>query len=176
MPAPQFVVNSYRYDPYLKFKFAVFWEGRYVAGISQISALSRSTQVIEHREGGDLSMMRKQPGMTSYEPLTLSRGVTHDKEFEQWANRVWNYSGVGGSEVSLENFRKEVIIWLRNEAGQNVMAYKVYRAWVSQFTALPDLDSSDSSVAIQSIQLVHEGFERDLSVEEPVQPSFTIPE
>jgi phage tail-like protein len=176
MPSPQFVVNAYRYDPYLKFKFAVFWEGRYVAGMSQVSALTRTTQVVDYREGGDPSVMRKQPGMTSYEPITLSRGVTHDKEFEQWANRVWNVGGAGGTEVSLANFRRDLIIELRNEAGQKVLAYNVYRAWVSQFIALPDLDASDSTVAIQSIQLQHEGFQRDLAVVEPVQPSFTIPE
>jgi phage tail-like protein len=176
MPSPQFVVNAYRYDPYLKFKFAVFWEGRYVAGMSQISALTRNTQPIDYREGGDPSVMRKQPGMTSFEPITLSRGVTHDKEFEQWANRVWNIGGAGGAEISLENFRRDIIIELRNEAGQKVMAYNVYRCWVSQFTALPDLDASESAVAIQSIQLQHEGWERDLSVVEPVQPSFTIPD
>jgi phage tail-like protein len=176
MPAPQFVVNAYRYDPYLKFKFAVLWEGRYVAGISQVSTLTRNTQVIEFREGGDMSVMRRQPGMTSFEPITLSRGVTHDKEFEQWANRVWNIGGAGGSEVSLANFRRDLIIELRNEAGQKVIAYKVYRAWVSVFTALPALDSADSSVAIQAIQLQHEGFDRDLSVVEPSQPSFTLPQ
>jgi phage tail-like protein len=176
MPSPQFIVNSYRYDPYGKWKFAVFWEGRYVAGMSQISALTRNTQSIDYREGGDPSVMRKQPGMTSFEPITLSRGVTHDKEFEQWAIRVWNIGGAGGSEISLENFRRDIIIEFRNEAGQKVMAYNVYRCWVSQFIALPDLDASSSSVAIQSIQLQNEGWERDLAVVEPVQPAYTIPE
>ncbi len=176
MPAPKFVVNANRYDPYAKFKFAILMEGRYVAGMSQVSALTRSTQVIEYREGGDPSQTRKQPGMTTFEPITMSRGLTHDKEFEQWANRVWNIAGTGGQEISLENFRKDFIIEVRNEAGQTVMAYKVYDAWVSQFTALDGLDAADSGVLMQSIQVQHQGWERDLSVVEPAQPSFTIPE
>jgi len=176
MPPPKFVVNANRYDPYAKFKFAIMMEGRYVAGMTQVSALTRSTQVIEYREGGDLSQTRKQPGMTSFEPLTMTRGVTHDKEFEQWANRVWNIEGGGGQEISLENFRKNFIVEVRNEAGQKVMAYKVFDAWVSQFTALDGLDASDSGVLMQSIQVQHQGWLRDFSVVEPPQPSFTIPE
>jgi phage tail-like protein len=176
MPAPKFVVNAYRHDPYVKFKFAILMEGRYVAGMTQISAMTRTTQVITYREGGDVSQTRKQPGMTDYEPITLSRGVTHDKEFERWANRVWNIDGAGGQEISLENFRKDMIIEVRNEAGQKVLAYKVYDAWVSQFTAFDGLDAADSGVLMQSIQLQHQGWIRDESVAEPTQPAFTIPE
>lgn len=176
MPAPKFVQNAYRYDPYLSFRFAVFWEGRYVAGMSQISALTRQTQVVDYREGGDSLVMRKQPGQVTFQPITLSRGVTHDKEFEQWANRVWFLSGEGGSEVSLANFRRDIIIQLRNEAGQPVLAYNVYRCWPSSVTFLPELDSSANAVAIQTMELQHEGFERDLAVTEPVQPEFTVPE
>jgi phage tail-like protein len=171
----QFTVNPRRFDPYKNFKFRVKWDGRYVAGVSKIGALKRSTEVVEHREGGDASTSRKSPGRTKYEPITLERGVTHDKEFEKWANKVWNYGSGLGSEVSLKDFRKDLIIEVYNEAGQLALAYKVYRCWVSEFQALPDLDANANAVAIQTLKLENEGWERDLDVAEPSEPTFTEP-
>jgi phage tail-like protein len=167
----KFEVNQSRFDPYKNFKFRVKWDGRYVAGISKVSALKRTTEVVEHREGGDLSYMRKSPGQSKFEPITLERGVTHDKEFEQWAAKVWAYGRGAGTELSLKDFRKDLIIELYNEAGQLAISYKVYRAWVSEFSALPELDASANAVAIQSIVIQHEGFERDLDVTEPSEPA-----
>jgi phage tail-like protein len=171
----QFSVNAERFDPYKNFKFRVKWDGRYVAGISKVSSLKRTTEVVEHREGGDPSSSRKSPGRTKYEPITLERGVTHDTEFEKWANKVWNFGSGLGSEVSLRDFRKNLIIELYNEAGQLAISYKVFRAWVSEFQSLPDLDANANAVAIQSIKLEHEGWERDYDVGEPAEPSFTEP-
>lgn len=167
---PQFTVNPNRFDPYKNFKFRVKWDGRHVAGISRVSALRRVTEVIEHREGGDPSSSRKSPGRTTYEPITLERGLTHDPAFEDWANRVWRL-GAGGSEVSLRDFRKDITIELYNEAGQLVIAYVVHRCWVSEFQALPDLDANTGSVAFQSITLQNEGWERDTAVVEPKETS-----
>jgi phage tail-like protein len=179
MPAPEFKVNAYRYDPYKNFRFRVKWDGRYVAGVSKVSGLTRTTEVVTYREGGDPSSVRKSPGQTSYEAITLERGVTHDEEFERWANKVWDYSHSTSSNpqnlVSLADFRKSITIELYNEAGQLVIAYNVYRCWVSEYNALPELDASGSAVAIQSIKLENEGWERDLSVVEPKEPSFTDP-
>ena len=171
----QFSVNAQRFDPYKNFKFRVKWDGRYVAGVSKMSALKRSTEVVEHREGGDPSTSRKSPGRTKFEAITLERGVTHDREFEQWANKVWNYGSGLGAEVSLRDFRKDVIIEMYNEAGQVVLAYKVYRCWVSDYQALPDLDANANAVAIQSIKLENEGWERDYDIPEPNEPRFTEP-
>jgi phage tail-like protein len=171
----QFTVNSLRFDPYKNFKFRVKWDGRYVAGISKCGALKRSTDVVEHREGGDPSTSRKSPARTKYDAITLERGVTHDTEFEKWANKVWDYGSGPGAEVSLSDFRKEIIIDVFNEAGQKVISYKVYRCWVSEFQALPDLDANAGAVAIQHIKLENEGWERDLDVAEPKEPSFTVP-
>jgi phage tail-like protein len=171
----QFSVNAQRFDPYKNFKFRVKWEGRFVAGISKVGALKRSTELVEHREGGDPSSSRKSPGRTKYEAITLERGITHDPEFERWANKVWNYGSGLGSEVSLEDFRKDIIIELYNEAGQLVIAYKVYRCWVSEFQALPDLDANANAVAIETLKLENEGWERDYDVTEPAEPSFTEP-
>jgi len=175
MPAPQFVVNATRFDPYKTFKFRVKWDGRYVAGISKVGALKRSTEVVDHRTGGDPSIVRKSPGQTKYEPIMLERGVTHDKDFEQWANKVWNYGSGLGTEVSLKDFRKDLIIEVMNEAGQVAIAYKVFRCWVSEFTAFPEMDASANAIAIQSIQLQNEGWERDYDVVEPSEPSFLEP-
>ena len=171
----QFSVNPERFDPYKNFKFRVKWDGRYVAGVSKVSALKRSTEVVEHREGGDPSMSRKSPGRSKYEPITLERGVTHDLEFERWANKIWNFGSGLGAEVSLRDFRKNLIIELYNEAGQLAIAYKVFRAWVSEFQALPDLDANANAVAIQTLKLENEGWERDLDVVEPTEPRFTEP-
>jgi phage tail-like protein len=169
----QFSVNTHRFDPYVNFKFRVRWDGRYVAGISKVSALKRTTEPIRHREGGDQSSSRKSPGRTEFEAITLERGVTHDREFEQWAGRVWSVGAGLGAESSLRNFRKDLIIEMYNEAGQLVMAYNVYRCWVSEYQALPELDANANAVAIQSIKLENEGWERDLAVSEPSEPSFT---
>ena len=173
MPESEFPVNPSRFDPYKNFKFRVKWDGRYVAGISRISSLTRTTEVVKHREGGDPSLSHLSPGQTTYGPITLERGVTHDKEFEEWANKVWNYDDHQGAEVSLKDFRKDITIELYNEAGQLVIAYQIYRCWVSEYTALPDLDAGSSTVAIESITLQNEGWKRDDSVIEPEEPSFT---
>jgi phage tail-like protein len=171
----QFSVNANRFDPYKNFKFRVKWDGRYVAGISKVSALSRTTEPIEHREGGDPSSVRKSPGQSKYEAITLERGVTHDLEFERWANKVWNFGSGLGSEVSLRDFRKDIILEVYNEAGQLVLAYRIYRCWVSEYQALPEMDASGNAVAIQTIKLENEGWERDYAVSEPAEPSFTEP-
>lgn len=171
----QFTVNSQRRDPYQNFKFRVKWDGRYVAGISKVGALKRTTEVTKFRDGGDPSTSRKVPGRTEYEAISLERGVTHDAEFELWANKVWNFSGGLGKEASLKDFRKDLIIEVYNEAGQLAMAYKVYRCWVSDFQAIPDLDANGNAVAIQSLKLENEGWERDPSVTEPTEPSFNNP-
>ena len=168
----QFSVNPSRFDPYKNFTFRVKWDGRYVAGVSKVSALKRTTEVVKHREGGDPSSTRKSPGRTEFEAITLERGVTHDAEFEKWANKVWNFGAGLGAETSLKDFRKDLIIELYNEAGQVVLAYRVFRAWVSDFQAHADLDANANAVLIQSIKLENEGWERDTSVVEPGEPTL----
>jgi phage tail-like protein len=171
----QFPVNPQRLDPYKNFKFQVKWDGRIVAGVSRVSALHRITEVIEFREGGNPSLSHRSPGTTRYEPITLERGVTQDHAFEQWANKVWLLGAGAGGEVSLRDFRKDIVLNLLNEAGQLVLAYKIYRCWVSEYQALPDLDANGPKIAIEKIVLQNEGWERDLDVVEPVEPSFTVP-
>ena len=166
-----------RFDPYKNFKFQIFIVGNTtaVAGISKMSALKRTTEVVKHRDGGDPSSSRKSPGRTEYEPITLERGVTHDTEFEKWANKVWNYGSGLGLEVSLKDFRKDLLIKVLNEAGQVAIVYKIYRCWVSEYQAVPDLDANANAVAIQHIKLENEGWERDYEVPEPTEPTFTEP-
>ena len=170
----KFSVNTQRFDPYKNFKFRVKWDGRYVAGVSKVSALKRTTEVVEYRDGGDLSHTRKSPGQTKFEPLTLERGVTHDPEFEAWASKVWYYGAGpgGGAEMSLKNYRKDIVIELYNEAGQLALAYKIHRCWPSEYSALPELDASANAVAIQTLILQNEGWERDVEVQEPQEPAL----
>src|SRR5689334_9701108 len=169
---PQFPVNPQRFDPYKNFKFRIKWDGRYVAGVSKMSAPKRTTEVVRHRAGGDPSSSRKSPGRNEFEAITLERGVTQDLEFETWANKVWRLGAGLGAEVSLKDFRKDIVIEVYNEAGQVVLAYQVFRCWVSEYQALPDLDANADAVMIEHIKLENEGWERDTSVVEPLEPSF----
>jgi phage tail-like protein len=167
---PQFTVNPGRFDPYKNFKFRLKWDGRYIAGISKVSALRRTTEVVMHREGGDPSVQRRSPGTTQFEPIIIERGVTHDSEFEQWANLVHQCGSAAGAEVALRDFRKDILLELQNEAGQIVLVYRILRCWPSEYEALPDLDANVGGVAIQRLVLQNEGWERDLDVAEPSEP------
>ena len=167
MAAPTFPVNAHRQDPYSNFKFQVVIDGQLVAGLSKVSALVKKTEVLEWRSGGDPSQVRKRPGRTVYEPITLEQGLTHDPVFERWANLVNHING--DAAMSLKNFRKDIIINLLNQQGTVVLSYLVYRAWVSEYQALPELDAATSEVGIQRIVLEHEGWERDEAVTEPTE-------
>jgi phage tail-like protein len=170
-----FTANATRVDPYKNFKFLVYWDNKLVAGVSKVSPLKRSTEVIEHRSGGDPSTTYKSPGQTKFDAITLERGVTHDVEFETWANKVWYQGASLGAQLSLKDFRKDIRIVVLNEAGQPAIAYNVYRCWPSEFQAIADLDASANAVLIRSLVLQNEGWERDLSVTEPTEPSYVIP-
>ncbi|HEX2854252.1 MAG TPA: phage tail protein [Opitutaceae bacterium] len=167
MAAPQFTVNATRFDPYKNMKFRIKWDGRYVAGVSKISALKRSTEPVTHREGGDPSTSRVSPSTWKFEAITLERGRTHDPEFEKWANLI--YSTDGDAAISLKDFRKDLIIELLNEQGTVAMAFKVYRCWVSEYQALPELDANAHAIAIEHMVLQNEGWERDVDVVEPTE-------
>ena len=156
----QFTVNAQRFDPYKNFKFRVKMDGCYVAGVSKVGALKRSTEVIEVREGGDRSVSRKSPGRTKYEPITLERGVSHDSEFEQWANAV--YTHASGQGAPLKKFRKDIIIELIDEAGQVAFTYRVFGCWPSEYTTLPEMDAAAPEVVIETMVLQNDGWERVL--------------
>jgi phage tail-like protein len=161
-------------DPYANFRFLVKWDDRTVAGVSKVSALQGPTEIIKHRGGGDRSSSRKIPGQTAYEPIMLERGVTHDAEFARWAHEVSSLED-GVSEVSLRDFRKDLRIEVRDEAGRLAAAYVIHDAWVSEFSGMPDLDANANAVAIESLKLENEGWERDASVAEPADPPIPDP-
>lgn len=166
MAAPTFAVNAHRFDPYRTFKFQCLIDGQPVAGLQKMTALKKTTEQVKWRSAGDPSHQRVIPGGTSYEPVTLEQGLTHDPVFETWANLVNNIQGDGG--ISLVNYRKDIVINVLNLQGVVAMSYRLYRAWVSEFQALPDFDSNSmNAVGIQSITLQHEGWERDTAVTEP---------
>lgn len=163
----KFTVNPQRYDPYRNFKFRIKIDNVYVAGLSKCSALKKTTEMVEWREAGDPSTSHKLPGKTKYDAITLTAGVSHDTTFEDWASLTNNFQG--DAATSLKNFRKNITIDVYNEADQKVLSYHVYRCWVSEFQALPDLDASANAVMIQTIKLENEGWERDKSVVEPTE-------
>jgi phage tail-like protein len=170
----QFSVNPQRLDPYKNFKFRVKWGSGYIAGVNKVSALKRTTEVVEFREGGNPSTSLKSPGKTKFEAITIEQGVTHDKEFSLWASRVWNFGAGLGAEVSLKDFRKDIMIDVYNEAGQLALRYQVFRCWVSEYQALPDLDASANAIAIRHIKLENEGWSEDISVSEPAEPTLNV--
>lgn len=165
--AKTFTVNINRNDPYKTFRFLVYFGGNTapVAGVSKVGGLKRSSDVIEYKQGGD-AVTRKGIGRTKYEPITLERGLTHDPDFEEWANAA-QVMDKGAPSTSLKNLRKEVRIDLLNEAGQPVHRYMLHRCWVSEFQALPDLDGGGNAIAIEHIKIENEGWEHDLSLAEP---------
>lgn len=166
MAAPTFPVNAHRYDPYRTFKFQVLIDGRPVAGLQKMGALKKTTEQVKWRSAGDPSHQRNIPGGTSYEAVALEQGLTHDPVFEEWANMVNNIEGDGG--VSLLNYRKDIVINVLNLQGQVAISYKLFRAWVSEYQALPEFDANSmNTVGIQTLTLQHEGWERDLAVSEP---------
>ncbi|MBE7210449.1 MAG: phage tail protein [Gluconacetobacter diazotrophicus] len=181
MPTPQSQADASRFDPYGSFRFRVQCGGVYVAGVSEVGGLSRAGTVTKHPTGGDPGTVRLSPGISEYAAITLERGVTHDASFLQWANKIWDYTNSSRGEdasnqiVSLKDFRRDIVIELYNEAGQKVLAYNVYRCWVSEFHALPDLNAQGTSVAIQSLKLENEGWERDPGVTAPGEPAFVPP-
>lgn len=162
-----FTVNVHRFDPYKNFKFRVKWDGQYVADVSRISALRRRTEAVVHREGSDPSKSRIAPGATTFDPILLERGVTHDLEFEKWANLVHNLQG--DAAMSLKKYRKDIIIELLNQQGVVVKAYKVYRCWVSEYEALSELTANGNEVVLERLVLQNEGWERDTAVTEPAE-------
>ncbi len=170
---PQFTINSDPVDPYKNFNFRVKWDGAYIPGVSRVTGLLRTTEVVSHREGGDPSTSRKSPGQTQFDAITLSRGITNDTSFEDWAGLVWQSGPGPGAGTSLADFRKDISIEIYNDAGQLVRAYNVLRCWPSQYQALPDLDAGANAIAIEHIKLENEGWERDTSVTEPTEPTLS---
>ncbi len=167
--------NGQRLDPYLNYKFRLLWDGEAVAGVSKVSALKRTQEVVEFRSGGDPSTPYKQPGIVKYEAITAERGITHSVEFEQWANKAWNIRNQPGAEVSLADFRKDIQLEMFNEAGQLVLRYNIFNCWVSEFQQTPELDAGAAGVAMEMIKIEHEGFVRDYDVLPPTEPSFVDP-
>lgn len=168
MAAPLFPANAHRHDPYRTFKFQVLIDGQPVAGLKKMSALKKTTEAVDWRTGGDPTHVRKLPGGTKYEAITLEQGLTHDPVFEQWANLVNNIDG--DAAMSLKNFRKDIVINVLNLQGTVAISYQVKRAWVSEYQALPDFDAgTTNAVGIQSIKLEHEGWDRDEATSEPTE-------
>ncbi|MFB7276256.1 phage tail protein [Streptomyces hydrogenans] len=164
-----------RRDPFKNFRFRVKFSGEtaYIAGISKVSGLRRTTEVIRHRDGGDPGTSRKLPGRTEYEAITLERGCTVDTAFEEWANRVWSLkNSAGGLETSLKDFRRDLIIDVFDEGGQQVLSYSVHDCWVSEYHGLDELDAGTNGVAFERIKVEHHGWVRE-HTEAPQEPQFT---
>lgn len=164
-----FSVNTNRFEPYATSRFLIFFDKSTtpVAGVSKVTGLKRSSDPIEYKEGGS-PLIRKGLGRTKYEAITLERGLTHDSSFEAWANAP-QVLDTGAAKAALKNLRKTIRIVLQNEQGQQVHAYIIWRCWVSEYQALPDLDAGANAVALEHIKLEHEGWEHDLTVTEPNQ-------
>jgi phage tail-like protein len=157
--------NSKRIDPYKSFKFRVKFGQTTVLGISKVSALKRTTEVVKHRDGGNNSHDHKSPGRTTYDAVTMERGLTHDPEFEAWANMVHSYAG--DSSMDLANYKRDVTVEMQDEKGHTVYRYFLFNCWVSEFTSLPELNSNANALAIESLKIELEGWTRDTDLKEP---------
>jgi phage tail-like protein len=166
---PRVTAQTQRFDPYKNSRFQVRWDNQVVAGLSKMGALKRTTEVVEFREAGENIVPRKLPGKSSFADVTLEAGITYDTAFEDWANLVNDFAS--HSLASLGEFRKNISIDVFNDAGQKALSYNLYRCWVSEYQALPDLDAGANAIAITTIKLVYEWFERDASVKEPQGPA-----
>ncbi len=144
--------------------FRVKWDGRIIPGITEVSELKRKTEVITSRSGADVNLQHRSPGATSYAPIILRRPRTFDKAFERWANKVWNRNGSIGAEVSLKDFRKDITIELCDENGRVLLAFHVYRCWPSEYIAISKQKVGDDSLAMETLVLEHEGWERDYDI------------
>lgn len=160
-----FTKDAKRIDPYKNFKFRVSWDGKTVLGVSKVGSLKRTTEVVKHRDGGDNSHDSKSPGRTSYDAVTMERGITHDLEFEAWANKI--HSWAGDAAMDLANFKKELTLEVMNEKNQVAFRYFLHDCWVSEFTSVPELNANANAVAIESIKIEINGWERDPDTKEP---------
>jgi phage tail-like protein len=154
-----FQKNATRLTPYGNWKFQLKWDGHTVLGVSKAGPLKRTTNVITHRSGGANGSDNKAPGRTSYDGIMLERGITWDLDFEAWANKVHPY--VGDTSMDLVNFRKELVLEVLDEKGLVARRFFLHGCWVSEYTASPQLDSSANAIAIESIKIEMEGWERD---------------
>ena len=162
-----FTVNINRYDPYKTYRFLVYFgtSTSPVAAVSKVTGIKRSSDVIEYKEGGN-PIILKGLGRTKYEPITLERGVTEDMDFANWANMA-QVLDHGSPSTSLAKLRQDIRVDLLNEEGQPVWRFFVYRCWVSEYQALPDLDAGANAIAIEHIRLENEGWEQDTTLAEP---------
>ncbi len=165
MAGTGFVTNSRRYDPYKNFKFRVIMGGKTVLGVSKVGALKRTTEVVKFRGGAQDSFDYKSRGRTTYDAIMLERGITHDVEFENWANQTTSY--LGDATTSLIDYKRDLILEVMNERGQVALRYNLHRCWVSEFQTMPDLDANANAVAIEHVKVELEGWTRDLGLKEP---------
>lgn len=163
--AKGFVKNAKRVDPYKNFKFRILWDDKPVMGVSKVGALKRTTEVVKHRDGGDNSTDHKSPGRTTYDAISVERGITHDPEFEAWANKVHPYSG--DTAMDLAAYKKNLTLEMMNEKGHVVYRYFLYDCWVSEYNAIPELNANANAVAIESLKIELEGWDRDKDTKEP---------
>ena len=160
-----FTVNAHRFDPYKNFKFHVYLDGRLVMGVSRSARSSAPPRWSATAPGGDNSIDFKSPGRTKYEAVTLERGLTHDREFEKWAANVHSYAGDAATD--LRNYKKALTVEMLNLRNQPAIRYFLFNCWPSSYTAMPDLSSMENAVAIESLVLEVEAWERDFDLAEP---------
>jgi phage tail-like protein len=173
MASRGFVANSHRHDPYKNYKFRLIWNNKTVMGVSKVTALKRTTEVVKHRSGEINSFDFKSRGRSTFEAVTVERGVTHDPEFEAWADQTASYDG--DATTDLATYKRELILEVMNERGQVVLRYFLHQCWVSEYQAMPDLDANANAVAIEHLKIELEGWTRDRDLKEPKETDQVPP-
>jgi phage tail-like protein len=143
------MANSTRHDPFKNFNFLVEIEGITQAGFSECSGLRSEVDVIEYREGGELSSVRKLPGRVKVGDITLKRGVTTSNELQEWFQTILN--GV--------TTRKNGVIVLLDDQRQPAVRWNFFNAFPRKWEG-PSLDAKGTDVAIETLTLCCERLER----------------
>lgn len=147
-------------DPFRNFMFIIKFDGVEVAACRKMSGLEASVNVVEFRAGNAKYMhMERSPGRIEYQTVTFESGKTHDEHFEKWANEL-----ITTEKRTLRspppNFRRNITVEVRDIDGQPALSYILYNAWVTSWTALSELAGEGNDTIIETIEVTHEGFDR----------------
>lgn len=141
-----------RHGPYRNTRFLLEIDGVSIAGFSTCNIPENSTEVVEYREGNDPPHNRKLTSLNDFGNLSLEKGITDDSiALYEWRKLV--------EQGKLSEARRAIAVVVLDEEGSPGPRFEFKQAWIRQYTA-PDLDASGGDVAIESMEIVHEGMER----------------
>lgn len=140
-----------RKDPYRNFRYLIEIDGIAQAGFSEATIPDTSQDPIEYREGGETMTVRKLPGLVKYGNISLKWGMTDSVELYNWRKLV--------EQGKMQDARRNIAIVLLDEEGSPAARWEFTDAWPNKYDA-PDLNAKGTDVAIETLEIVHEGMTR----------------